>query len=522
MKITGKKFLGFIFLSLFFALPAGTQQDKQAKLTLDECVIHAVKHNLGLAVQVYSSELADLAVSRAQEKYLPGLSFDFGKQNQNSASYSWLNASDVQSSSYMNYGSSINQVIPFGGKFTVSLSGYKSSSNSRFQTINPYYGSTLTFSFSQPFLKNFGWQTSRSEILVARNNRDIAESDLKNALLETVYSVEQAYWEYVYAVESLNVRRQSLKLAEDLLEKSRKEVNIGTLAPKEILSAQAEVASRKADILQGELQVKDDADGLRTLINLPATKTVEEIVPADRPSFEKRDITVEAALATALINRPDLRASELSVKNRELDLSYAKNQALPALNLEASYWSPGISGDRILFLDNNPLTGIILGTVPGGASVAMRDALRFKYNNWSVSLSLDVPLNNVFSRAAQAQAKAALSQELARLKNTEQAAFLEIRSAVRAVQTNYERVDAYKAARELAEQKLAAEEAKLKAGMSDNFRVLQYQRDLAQARTYELRAIIDYTLSLGRLDKAMGSSLDKKNIKLTDAWEVRS
>ncbi|MCX6575151.1 MAG: TolC family protein [Candidatus Aminicenantes bacterium] len=522
MKKSKKRLLGFIVLSVCFVLPARSQQDNLAKLTLEECIVHAVKHNLGLAVQVYSSELADLAVSRAQEKYLPGLSFDFGKQNQNSASYSWLNASDVQSSSNMNYGSSINQVIPFGGKFMVSLSGYKSSSNSRFQTINPYYGSTLTLSLSQPFLKNFGWQISRNEILVARNNRDIADSDLKNALLATVYSVEQAYWEYVYAVESLNVRRQSLKLAEDLLEKSRKEVNIGTLAPKEILSAQAEVASRKADILQGELQVKDDADGLRTLINLPATKTVEEIVPADRPSFEKRDITFDAALATALINRPDLRASELNVKNRELDLSYAKNQTLPALNLEASYWSPGISGDRILFLDNNPLTGIVLGTIPGGASVAMRDALGFRYNNWSVSLSLDVPLNNVFSRAVQAQAQAALARELARLKNTEQAAFLEIRSAVRAVQTNYERVDAYKAARELAEQKLAAEEAKLKAGMSDNFRVLQYQRDLAQARTYELRAIIDYTLSLARLDKALGTSLDKKNIKLTDAWEVRS
>ncbi len=522
MKITKQKFLGFVILILFLALPARAQQDRQAKLTLDDCIVHAVKHNLGLAVQVYGSELADLAVSRAQEKFLPSLSFDYGKEDRNSASYSWLNTSDIESSSYKNYGSSLSQIIPFGGRFAVSLSGYRSSSSSRFQTINPYYGSTLRLSLSQPFLKNFGWQTSLNEILIARNSRDIAESDLKDALLETVYSVEQAYWELVYSIESLNVRRQSLKLAEDLLDKSRKEVNIGTLAPKEILSAQAEVASRKADILQGELQVKDYMDSLRVLINLPATKSAEEIIPADRPSFEKRDITFEIALATAMKNRPDLKASELNVKNRELGFSYAKNQTLPALNLEASYWSPGISGDRILFLDNNPLTGIIIGTIPGGASVAMRDALRFKYNNWSVSLSLDVPLNTVFSRSARAQAKAALEQEIVRLKNTEQAAFLEIRSAVRAVQINYDRVDAYKDARELAEQKLAAEESKLKAGMSDNFRVLQYQRDLAQARTLELRAMIDYTLSLGRLDKAMGVSVDKKNIKLMDAGEVRS
>jgi len=522
MKIIGKKFLGFVFLSLSLFLPAGAQQDRQAKLTLDECIVHAVKHNLGLAVQVYSSELADLAVSRAQEKFLPGLTFDFGKQNQNSASYSWIDAAGEVTSSYMNYSAALEQAIPLGGTFSVSLGAYKNQTNARFQTINPRYGSTLSFSFSQPLLKNFGLEMSRKEILVARNNRDIAESDLKSALLETVYSVEQAYWELVYAIESQNVRRQSLKLAEDLLDKSRKEVNIGTLAPKEILSPQAEVAARKADILQGELQVKDYADNLRTLIHLPATKTVEEIVPADRPPFEKRDISFEEALATALKNRPDLKSSEITVKNRELDFSYAKNQTLPALNLNAGYWSPGISGERILYLDDNPLTGIILGSIPGGASIAMRDAFGFRYNNWSVSLSLDVPLNTVFSRAAQAQAKAALAQELARMKNTEQAAFLEIRSAVRAVQTNYERVDAYKAARELAEQKLAAEEAKLKAGMSDSFRVLQYQRDLAQARTFELRAIIDYTLSLGRLDKAIGTSLDKKNIKLTDAWEVRS
>jgi len=522
MKITGKKFLGFIFLGLSLVLPAGAQQDKQAKLTLDECIIHAVKHNLGLAVQVYSSELADLAVARAQEKFLPGLAFDFGKQNQNSASYSWIDAAGEVTSSYMNYSAALQQTIPFGGTFSISLGAYKNETNARFQTINPRYGSTLSFSFSQPLLKDFGLETSRKEILVARNNRDIAESGLKSALLETVYSVEQAYWELVYAIESQNVRRQSLKLAEDLLDKSRKEVNIGTLAPKEILSAQAEVAARKADILQGELQVKDYADSLRTLINLPATKTVEEIVPADRPPFEKRDISFDEALATALKNRPDLKSSEVTVKNRDLDFSYAKNQTLPALNLNASYWSPGISGERILYLDDNPLTGIILGSIPGGASIAMRDALGFRYNNWSVSLSLDVPLNTMFSRAAPAQAKAALEQELTRMKNTEQAAFLEIRSAVRAVQTNYERVDAYKAARELAEQKLAAEESKLKAGMSDNFRVLQYQRDLAQARTFELRAIIDYTLSLGKLDKAMGTSLDKKNIKLTDAWEARS
>jgi len=503
------------------ALPLLGQEVAMSKhLTLQECLVRAVKHNLGVAVQVYSSELADLALSRSREKFLPTLGFDFGKQDQNSASYSWMDAADQVATNYGNYGGSLSQAIPFGGNFSVSLTGYKNLTNSRFQTINPRYGNTLTFSFSQPLLKDFGWGISHKDILVARNSRDIAENDLKKNLLDIVYSVEQAYWQWVLSIESLKVRRQSLKLAEDLFDQNQKKVKIGTLAPKEILSVQSDVASRKADILQPQSQVKDYTDSLRALIN-SLDPAGGEIAPADIPLFERYDIGVDEAFAVALKNRPDLKSSALGIRNRELDYAFAKNQLLPQLNLSASYWSPGIGGDQILYLDNNPLTGVVIGRIPGGANMAMRDAFRFKYNNWFVALSLDVPLNSVFSRAAAAQAKASLDQETARMKNTEQQAYLEIRTDVRAVQTNYERVNAYKIARELAEEKLAAEQAKLEAGLTTTFVVLSYQRDLANARLMELSALVDYTLSIARLEKAMGTSLEKKNIQLIDAMEER-
>ncbi len=508
------------------AAPAAPQEKTEAAatMTLTDCIAQAVRRNLGVAVQVYASELADLAYSRSREKFLPTLGFDYGKQDQNSASYSWIDSADRVTSSYRNYGGSLDQAIPFGGTFSISLTGYRNQTNARFQTINPRYGSTLSFSFDQPLLKDFGWAVSRKDILVARNNRDISESDFKQTILETVYSVEQTYWQLVFSIESLKVRRQSLKLAEDLYEENRKKIQIGTLAPKEILSVQSDVASRKADILQAASQVKDNSDSLRALINSldPASAAgVEEIVPADLPPFEKFEIGIDEAFAAALKNRPDLRSSALGIQNRELDLTYARNQLLPQLNLSATYWSPGIGGDRINYLDDNPLTGIILGITPGGARDAIRDAFGLKYNNWSVTLSLQVPFGSVFSRAAAAQAKAALDQELARLKNTEQQAYLEVRTAVRAVQTNYERVDAYKAARALAEDKLAAEQAKLEAGLTTTFVVLSYQRDVASAKLMELGALVDYTLSIARLQKAMGTSLDTKGIKLIDAMEER-
>ena len=143
----------------------------------------------------------------------------------------------------------------------------------------------------------------------------------------------------------------------------------------------------------------------------------------------------------------------------------------------------------------------------------MKDALNFKFKNWSVYLTLEIPFNTFLSRADYAVAKVAVEQAELRLKQQEQQAFLEIKTAVRAVETNYQQVQAYKIARELAEKKLEAEESKLRAGLSSNYFVLQYQRDLALAKSSELRSLIDYNLSLSRLDKALGITLEKKNIK---------
>jgi len=504
-------------------LPAGAAgQDKAAPqaLGLEDCIVQAVRKNLGVAVQVQGFRLAETAVVRAEEKFIPSLSFDYYRDSRNSASYSWIEAADIVSTTARTYSAGLSQSVPFGGTLSLSLGAGRNFSNSLFQTVNPRYSGSLSFSFSQPLLKGFGWKTSLKEILVAQNTRDIAENDLRASLLQIIYTVEQTYWELVYRIESLAVQRQSLRLAEDLLDKSRKEAEIGTLAPKEVISAQAEVASRKADILQAEMLVRDTADALRGLICAPFDKASPDILPADKPAFQKSEIGLDEALAAALRNRPDLQSSALGVKNKELDFAYAKNQNLPSLSLNAQYWSPGLSGDRILFQDGNPLTGVIVGRVPGTSSQAVRDALHFRYNNWSVSLSLDIPLSSLFTRAALAQARESLDQEALRLKEREQNAVIEIRAAVRAVETNYERVNARRTARELAEEKLAAEEAKLKVGLSNNYFVLNYQRDLAAARTAELRALVDYTLSLGQLDKAMGTSLEKRRIRIADAAEV--
>ncbi len=513
-----KVFLTLITLCcLLFPAMALAQEEKGKvlNLTLEEAVARALKNNLQLAIQLLSPELADLSVKRAKEKYIPTMSFNFSRRSTNQATYSWLEAADRTLSDTESYQTQINQQIPTGGSLGITLNWDRTDSTTRFQTINPRYSSTLRFTFSQPLLRDFGFKMSRREIILAQTNLEISEYDLKKAVMDTIYSVEDAYWNLVYAIENLNVRRQALQLAKELLEKNKMAVEIGTMAPLDVLSAEAEVASREADIIAAEAQVKSAQDQLRHILNISQEEEWKEaeINPVDKPRFVEQKVELEECLAVALQNRPDLASSRLQIESQELNLSVARNQLLPNLSLSASYWSPGLSGDRVIYLNDNPLTGIIIGTIPGGASGALKDSFNFKYRNWSLGLTLDIPLTSVFSRANYAQAKVNLEQAMLRLKNQEQQIYLEVKNAVRAVQSNYQRVQAYRLARELAEKKLEAEQEKLRLGLSTNFMVLTYQRDLANQQTSELKAVIDYNLSLANLDRVLGTTLKTKNIE---------
>lgn len=359
---------------------------------------------------------------------------------------------------------------------------------------------------------------SRREIIVAKNNQMISDSQFRGALADIIYSVEEAYWGLVYSIEYLNVRERSLKLARDLLEENRRKVEVGTLAPIDLFTAEAEVATREADILQAQAMVRNSEDRLKSILNMPELeeKGMTEIVPTDKPDFEEHPLDYEEALAVALKKRPDLQASRVNMETRRLDVTYARNQLLPELNLTASYWSPGISGDRILYLDGNAFSGVVIGTVPGASSDALKDAMNFKYNNWNVAVTLDIPLNTALTRADYRLSRARLKQAAYRMEDQEREVVIEIKTALRAVETGYKRRLAYTSARELAEKKLEAEGEKLTVGKSTNYLLLQYQRDLADARTTELKAMVDYTLALANLDRVMGTTLETKNINVAD------
>lgn len=429
----------------------------------------------------------------------------------------FLETSEVSFTKQKEYTVQLLQNIPTGGSFSVNLYNNLINSNRGFPTINPRYGYTLRMNFNQPLLRNFGINIGRREIIIAKYNREISEENFQKILEDIIYNVEVAYWNLVYSIENLKVRQQSLKLAQELLEKNRAEIEAGTLPPIELLTAESEVSTREADILEAEDLIKNYQDQLKAIINLLTeignVKNIR-IVPVDSPSLEKREISYEEALNIALMKRPDLKALRVDLKNKEFNLSYSRNQLLPDLRFTLSYWSPGISGDQVIYKDNNPFTRVQVGSIPGKKSDALMDALNFKFRNWAVGMTLSLPLSNLITRASYAQAWLGLEQARLKLKSQEQQIDLEVSNAVRAVETNYQRAKAYKAARELAEKKLEAELEKFKVGMSTNYLVLQYQRDLANAQTMELKALIDYNISLANLDRVMGVGRERRGISV--------
>jgi len=504
-----------LVLTLFFK-PSFPQEDKALSFSLEDCIVKALKDNLNVAVEVYNPDLADASLTKAKEFFLPRLDLGFGNERTENPSYWWLEQADVVVRKYNDYSVSLVQQIPTGGNFTLGLTGYKSDTTAGFQIMNPTYGNTLRFNFTQPLLKGFGFNVSRREIIVARNNLDISVNQFQSVLMDTIYKVQEAYWNLVYAIEDYKVKQQSLQLARDLLAKNKKEVEVGKIAPIEILNAEAVVASREADILQAEALTRRNEDVLRDLLYLTeeGEMSTKRIVPLDKPNFIRKDISLDEALKEALEKRPELRMKKINIETNELNMGVAKNQMLPGLDLQLSYWSPGLAGDRLIYPDGDPFQGAI-GKEEGSATDSIRDAFKLLYDNWTIGLTLSIPLSSFTSRADYVRARMEFEKSQLELENIEKQVFLDVKNAVRDIETNAKRVQAYRLARELAEERLKAEVKKLNVGLTTNYFVLQYQEGLERERSLELKSLIDYNLAWARLEKAVGSSLEKRNIKIS-------
>jgi outer membrane protein TolC len=325
----------------------------------------------------------------------------------------------------------------------------------------------------------------------------VSETQLRQSITQTTRNVRNAYYDLLYAIGNLNVQRQSLELSQQSLKDNRARVEIGTMAPLDIVQAEAEVATREEAVIVAEAAIERQQDFIRALVYGPKAPEMwnSRIEPTETYTFTPTAVDAEAAVKNALSQRTDLQVARKNLESQDVSIRYFNNQSLPDLNASLNYGAQAIGGVGLIRepgVPPGPVTGTVeksywstLGTVFGG-----------DFPGWTFSIDLSYPIGYSTNEANLARAKLQHTQQERQLSSLELAVATQVRDATRNVQTNAKRVDATRSARVLAERRLEAEEKKYQAGMTQNFFVLQAQRDLVQARNNELQALVEYAKSV--------------------------
>jgi outer membrane protein TolC len=496
------------------------------RMTLSDCIHMALAANLDLSIEALNPAMDELSSSETREKYLPEFSLRSNYLNQDIPSTWGVEGPTVFTK--MDYHSlNITQRIVLGTEVTLSLFTRRTDTSRAFTTVNPSYFSQLEISLFQPLLRGFGPKINRYETTKANYRLDTSMSTLKSTLLQTIYSVEEAYWNLYYARENLRVMELSLAQSLEIFHRNQEAARIGTKSAIEVMRSETEVAGYEDRILSARLQVVKMENRLKLLLNMPVSagdqgQTAEpaqagaKIIPIDEPKLEKRSVTFEEALQTALARRPEISRSQNLIAGAALDASYYKNQLLPQLDLQFSLWYPGQSGVRYLFLDDNPLTGIVVGRIVGSRAESFKDIFKQTYRNLSVNLTLTIPLANIISRASLARAKIAQNQAQLDMEKERRTIEFDVRDAIDDLETSARKIETTARYRELMEKQVAAETQRYQLGLVGSEWLFTYQRNLASAKADEIRAVIDYKIALAKLDKAMGTTLGSKGLKFQD------
>jgi outer membrane protein TolC len=507
-----------------YIAPSGEQENQPEKkqilkISLMDAIETALKENLDIKIESFNTTITENQIKEAKGFFdLQG--FFYASYNKDiSKPYSIISTGilDIDTANIVRGG--IAQNIPTGGNYRIQFQNMRSGSNTPFVLYNPRYTPVLTLQVTQSLLKGRGTEISKRNIYIAQNNNKISRHQFALRVMEILSNVHQLYFNLIFTIEDLKVKQGSLKLAQDQLEITRTKVEVGTLAPIEIAQAEAAVARREAEIISAESAVKAAQDQLLKAISSKTDYDSWKITiePTDKLTFEAKAYDLDNCLEIAMKNRPELAQAELNVNNKQLNVNFTKNQKLPQVDLTGSLSFDGLDGDKPI-VEGNVFTGEreVVGVIPGGLGGALEELFSLDYRDWTIGVNVTIPIQNKQFEGAYARSKVELEQEKNRYKNTIQTIILQVKDAVRAIETNKKMVNATKKARELAEKQLEAEQKKFAVGTSTNFQVLQMQEDLAAALTDEKRAVIDYNVSLFNLKRISGTLLEDLNINLEE------
>jgi outer membrane protein TolC len=468
------------------------------ELSLDEATARAIERNLDLAVERLNPQLQDYNIERLRAVYRPTVTSTIGHRAVVQPPTNQLNGGIIVQNDNSTYNAGVVQTLPWGGgEFSFNFNNVKTVTNNAFANFNPAFNANFASTFTQPLLRGFRIDGVRQQLQVTAINRDISEIEVRSRLAITVASVRGAYWELLFAVQAVDVAKGSLELADKLVEDNRARVEVGTMAPLDIVQAEAEAATRRGALTLAEATMQTAELVLKRLIVSGTDDPVwrARITPIDRPEFRPEPLDVEGAVQRAFATRTDLEQARKTVDSNDVTIKFLRNQTLPAADLIANWGAQGLGGTAFIRGQGN-LGGPVLGTIPGGYGNAWNTLTSRDFPNWNVQVNLSYPIGTSAADASYARARIQRNQSTAQLRALELQVATEVTNAALQVESSLKRYEAAVVARELAQTRLSAEQSRFEVGLSTNFFVVQAQRDLATAQNAELRALLDYRRAL--------------------------
>jgi outer membrane protein TolC len=480
--------------------------ERREALSLADAALRALRSNLDISIsrQTKESRLFDITVEQA--KFDPTLSVN----GQYTRTVSPLNRpvfggtgfdlTQIQTfdqrTSTVTVDATTNLLT--GGNVDLNYSPSRTNVNQSVATgflFNPAYTGGLALTLTQPLLRNAGIELTKTFITIAQNNAMVEEHVFRDRVLTVLATVEQTYWEVVFANENLKVAEAALKAAQELLASNRAKAKAGVMSIVDVLQAEAAVASRVEQVIVAEKSIRDQEDQLRRLLN-PAEEELRQdlrLTLLDQPAVALEPISLQEAIDIAIERRPEIVQAKKNLETSDLNTKFAKNQLLPTLSFQGTMGMAGLGKDYSDSVNKN-FSG--------------------DFYNYGAGLVLSYPLGNRSAWSTLNKRQIEMRNAEASMVSVRQQIIIGVREAVRRVQTDFKRIETTRSARIMAEKQLQAEQERLKVGLSTTRFVLDFQRDLATAQGNELRAILDYNKSLSNLARHKASTLDRYNLQI--------
>jgi len=492
-------FAGFLVAVLLPA--AGPALAEELPITLDTAVRAAIERNLDLRVQTFNPALSETDVRRARAVYDPNLSLLLDYRDSNAAVDPTL--SFFANRRIFDANLSTDFLLSSGATASAAFTNFWSQDDLG-TPFSRYAQPQVSLSLSQPVLRGFGKEITEKDITIAGYAKASSLLQWRSAAISKVADTRDAYFALVKARENLTTRRSSLAVAKEIHAGNQARVKAGVLASVELLDSEFGVAQREQDLLVAEKNVKDASDSLSVLIQYGVGS---ELVPADLIPVEPMEVSEREEMAIALRNRPDLRDAKVGLETEEFRTKVARNEMLPAVSLTGSAGLGGLA----------PGYGDALDELKSGNSPF-----------WSIGVTLSFPLGN---DAAKADLAAGILQERqadTRIRSLTESIRLDVRSALRALDTSMRQVGAAQKGVVLGEARLASFLKRGKVGLATTTDILQAESDLTSSRETLTAARAAYQGAQTLLWKATGELLERQGIRIEDpaiehlAWkEIR-